>query len=113
MRWLILAAAMVMGAPAMAQQDGPAVPDWDGRAHCEHQQRILAMESAAMLSACLRQEDRAQAQLRQGWDTVAAGSRRHCIQQQRVLNMTSYAMLNACIEMERRALQEMERRPPR
>lgn len=112
MRWWVMVAGL-LAAPAMAQRDGPAMPDWDSRAHCEQQQRILAMESAAMLNGCLRQEDRAQAQLRQGWEAVPAPSRRHCIQQQRILNMASYSMLNGCIEMERRALQEMERRPTR
>jgi hypothetical protein len=112
-RVLVMMMGALLAEPAGAQQAAPAMPDWDARGHCDQQQRVLAMESAAVLNACLRMEDRAQDQLRRAWDTVPAASRRHCIQQQRVLNMTSYSTLNACIEMERRALQEIERRPAR
>jgi hypothetical protein len=46
---------------ALAQPSQPAMPNWDPRAYCERSQRMIAMESATMLRACIDQEERAEA----------------------------------------------------
>lgn len=88
----------------------PTLPGWDVMAYCEHQNRVLATESAFMLRACVQQEERAYDILRRDWNTLAAPIRRTCIQQSDVLRLTSYFMLNACVQQELRATQDLQRR---
>lgn len=122
MRLTLALFACLLVAPAMAQQPprpapqaapqgAPEFPDWSGREHCERQMRVMAMESAALLNACLDQEDRSMRQLRQTWQTTPAGPLRHCVRMMETARMRSYMMLNACVEQERNALQDLERRP--
>jgi hypothetical protein len=98
---------------ALAQPSQPAMPNWDPRAYCERSQRMIAMESATMLRACIDQEERAEAMLKRTWDVTPAPARRHCVRQQEMARFTSYTMLNACIEMERTSIEDLQRRPPR
>lgn len=112
-----LLSVTLLAMPAVAQQRrdaapqaAPAFPEWDIRAHCERQQRVLAMESASLLLACIRQEEGAVRTLRQDWEDAPAPVRRHCIRQQQVLSMTSYSLLNACFNQEANALRELQRR---
>ncbi len=102
--------AALMISTVHAQSAEPALPDWDMRAHCERQNRILQTESAVLLRACLDQEERAANGLRRDWDATPAAARRTCLRQQQVLNMTSYFMLNACVQMERDATRDIQRR---
>lgn len=73
--------------------------------------RVMAMESAFFLQACVDQEDRSLRQLRQTWQTTPAGPLRHCARMMETARMRSYFALNACVEQERNALQDLERRP--
>lgn len=121
MRLCLALFACLIVSPALAQQSRqppaqqapPALPDWDKQAHCERQNRIMAIESAFMLNACLRQEDTAQNFLTRAWEAATPAAKRTCLHQQQVMRMTSYFMLNACIEQEAGAAREIERRPPR
>jgi hypothetical protein len=115
MRRLLLKimATTLLAAPAMAQQAGPALPAWNIRGHCEQQMRVLASESAFLLRSCLDQEERSEAMVRRGWDTLAPAIRRTCLAQQQALRMSSYFLLNACVEQEAGATRDLERRPPR
>jgi hypothetical protein len=91
-------------------QESPALPDWDARAHCERQQRIIASESAVMLRMCLDNEDNALKILRQQWDQATPAARRTCLRQQQTLRTASYFMLNMCVEMEAGATRDLQRR---
>ena len=93
-----------------AQNAAPALPQWDSRAHCERQQRIIASESAVMLRMCLDNEDNALKILRQQWDQVTPAARRTCLRQQQTLRTASYFMLNMCVEMEAGATRDLQRR---
>lgn len=93
-----------------AAQAAPAFPEWNIRTHCERQQRVLNMESASLLLACIRQEEGAADAVRQDWAEAPAAVRRHCLRQQQVLRISSYALLNACFDQEAAALRELERR---
>ena len=93
-----------------AAQDVPPLPDWDSRAHCERQQRIIASESAVMLRMCLDNEDNALKILRQQWDQAPPAARRTCLRQQQTLRTASYFMLNMCVEMEAGATRDLQRR---
>lgn len=91
-------------------QDAPAMPEFDPRAHCERQQRIIASESAVMLRMCLDNEDNALKILRQQWDQATPAARRTCLRQQQTLRTASYFMLNMCVEMEAGATRDLQRR---
>lgn len=91
-------------------QTEPALPDWDGRAHCERQNRMMATESAVILRMCLTNEDNALKILRRQWETTAPAARRTCLRQQETLRMASYFLLNMCVEMENGATRDIERR---
>ncbi len=93
-----------------AAQDAPPLPDWDARAHCERQQRIIASESAVMLRMCLDSEDNAVKILRNQWENSEPAARRTCLRQQQTLRMASYFMLNMCVEMENGATRDLQRR---
>jgi hypothetical protein len=116
MRSLAFVAALLCALPVHAQQRSaappvaPTLPGWDMMAHCEHQNRVLASESAFMLRACIQQEERAYEILLRDWNDLAAPIRRTCIQQSGVLRLTSYFMLNACVQQEVRATQDLQRR---
>lgn len=91
-------------------QENPALPEWDARAHCERQQRIIASESAVMLRMCLDNEDNALKILRRQWDQATPAARRTCLRQQQNLRTASYFMLNICVEMEAGATRDLQRR---
>lgn len=110
--WAIVCGSLAISGAAVAQAN-PQLPQWDAKAHCDRQNRIIATESAFLLRACLQQEDNAEAMLRPGWDALSAASRRTCLAQQQTLRMTSYFLLNACVEMERGAETYIQQRPPR
>jgi hypothetical protein len=100
----------LMISTAHAQSAEPALPDWDTRAHCERQNRILQTESAVLLRSCLDQEERAANGLRREWDASPPAARRTCLRQQQILNMASYFILNSCIQMENGATRDLQRR---
>jgi|GEM_PF-6984053 len=102
--------AFLLFGSAASAQEGPAFPEWDMRAHCDRQNRILATESAVLLRACVDQERRSATLLRRDWPGAAPAARRTCLGQQEALRMNSYAMLNACVQMERDATRDLQRR---
>ena len=91
-------------------QDAPAMPEFDPRAHCERQNRIMATESAVMLRMCIDNEQRALNILRKDWDSAPPAARRTCLRQQQMTRSTSYFMLNSCIQMEADATRDLQRR---
>jgi hypothetical protein len=93
-----------------AQNAAPALPQWDSRAHCERQNRIMATESAMILRNCLDGEERAVNILRRDWDAAPAAARRTCLRQQQTMRSNSYFMLNSCIQMESEATRDIQRR---
>lgn len=111
MRILAVVAALLCPPVAANAQAAPAFPEWDARAHCDRQNRILAIESAVMLRACIDQEERAATMLRRDWESATPASRRTCLSQQEMMRMTSYNLLNACVQMERDATRDLQRRP--
>lgn len=110
MRILAVAAALFIAIAAQAQTE-PAFPQWDARAQCDLQNRIMATESAVLLRSCVDGETRAATMLRRDWESATPASRRTCLSQQELMRMTSYTMLNACIQMERNATRDLQRRP--
>lgn len=95
--------------PAHAQAPAP-MPQFDPRAHCERQNRIMATESAVMLRMCIDNEERALNILRTDWDNAPPAARRTCLRQQQMTRSTSYFMLNSCIQMEADATRDLQRR---
>ena len=108
---MLASIVVLFAANAALAQEGPAFPEWDMRAQCDRQNRILAPERAVMLRTCIDQEGRAATMLRRDWASATPASRRTCLSQQELMRMTSYSMLNACVQAERDATRDRQRRP--
>lgn len=96
MRILIVTAAMLIAAPALAQD----VPRYDPDGWCQRVAEIGGGQSEIIRRGCFEQEQSAYDKLKTLWVSVPAKTRRWCDQVATSGGRGSYMLLEQCVDQE-------------
>ncbi|MCW5716030.1 MAG: hypothetical protein KIT43_16070 [Bauldia sp.] len=102
----LLAAASVAGlalaapAPAFAQQNVLAPPDYDTPAYCLQYASLTGVYVEALYGACLAEEAAAYEALAAIWRTLLRATIDHCYEISLMGGLGSYVIFGECIEAE-------------